>query len=542
MKQLAKISWKQILLWTVLGALFYWAFDSIQHDRLTQGGDNYQYLELAQNLIDGKCYATGFSGELRSTNWFPPGYAVWIALAKSAGYNDINALKWLNALASLLGFFFIASTGNLRKEKWSLVLVAGTLLAFNGEWLQWCNQIMSEMPFFFFTGLAIWSFNRMPSNDQQVWRSWAFFVSLISVAIAFHFRSIGITLLGAFLVSSLLDRNWIKAAGFAGGFGLLALPWILRNRALGLKGRYMDAVLSVNPWDADAGQLESSEAWIGKLTKNLYDTVFRGFPEVVMPGLPYPKEPTFWPWALGGAFLALMIWGLYKLSKVGRIFGIYALFSAVVFLLWHSGNQARYVWPLSPIIALGAIHGASDLMRRISEKVGAWPSATVQVWPLFFLSLLFVQRPTFDKYKNVQNAGHPVGFQHYLSAADSIRRIAPDTALIISRKPEIFHYHSKRASVSYPYTADSLRMLSYLVEKNPEFIIIESGMGFNQTPKFLVPFLNKHKRHGLWRTVYEFKQGEITSYILEFNNPTAKALLELWQKKEEETTLEKATE
>jgi hypothetical protein len=56
-------------------------------------------------------------------------------------------------------------------------------------------------------------------------------------------------------------------------------------------------------------------------------------------------------------------------------------------------------------------------------------------------------------------------------------------------------------------------------------------MGFNQTPKFLVPFLNKHKRHGLWRTVYEFKQGEITSYILEFNNPTAKALLELWQKK-----------
>ena len=504
---------------TALGAAF--SFSEVFFEALEFTGDNYVYLELAQNISDGKGYVTCEGETCEPSNWFPPAYSAFIAFMSAIGADSPAALKWLNLILLLGGWGLMGLALHRKGLSHATFLVAGILLATNWALLGWANRVMSEMLFWSFSALAFIAFDRLRKHFR--WKSLPFLVLILALAAAYLTRGVGIALLGGVVLGLALKRQWKLGALVILGFGLLIAPWSIRNSVHGLKGRYLKTIVTDNPWDADSGELTTTEAWLKKLKKNTYDTTVRGFIEVCAPGIPLPKEPSPRMWIFGSLFVLLCGWGMAQWKGLNWVVVGYVAASVAIFLLWHSGNGARYVWPLAPLLTLGLVTGVADLGRRVLSRIGA-SSAWV---PFLLLGLLFWSKSSYDSAQTRQKTPFTVGQLQYLALSDTLNELAAPDDFVVLRKPEITRNLADVKCVRFPFTSDSLAMMEFLVKTNPRYILIDNGTGMSQSAKFLVPFLNRHRQ--LWSMEVTKSENNITSYLLNYSSEEGEQLLNAWR-------------
>ena len=508
----------------VMAVIWYYAAGYMFMKDLNPNGDNYYYLHLMQNMWEGNGYGTSYGGEFKPSNWFPPGYPL-ILLAERwlLGYNLIS-FKWVNLLF-LLGTAWLV-WGWLKDwlGERTLPLVIGVMLLLNAGLLHFGVQLMSEVPFMFFTVLAFRFIHKL-QDVEPFWRSPYFYLALVSMALVFHIRGIGLALPAAFFVHQMLKKQWKLAVAMTLGFVLLAMPWSLRNQHHGLKGRYLETATTKNPWNPEEGSLETVEDWKEKLTKNAYDTMFRGSMEVTLPHL-YPTTQEKHIWILGAMMLSLILFGLYMLGPMGRFLIIFMAANGAIFLMWHGGNYSRYVWPLAPVLYLGLFTGILTLVRWGSERLNI---QYVSSFAFILLGLLFWNRTRLDQYHvNSQNPLNE-GFQQYIAFGDSVKGDRLKDPMVVCRKPMIFHEHSGARTSRFPFTTDSLAMLEYFVKTDPDYIIIDN-MGYNSAAKFLVPVLNKNPD-----LFYVDSEGKANSYLLRYRKEVGLAKLEQWKARAADT-------
>lgn len=499
-----------VLFWMAQAFLFFLlttTFKYLHFEDLEFTGDNYQYLQLAKNLSEGNGYGTTVAGTFTPSNWFPPAYPAMLAFLKKIGIQDTGQLKWINLLLFFIGWCALTwRLHRLRAINFFVLVTSGVLLMANAPFIAWSNKVMSEMLFFMFTALAfaVWPL----VEAKWHWKSKALPLTLLFIAGAYYTRGIGVALLAGMGLHLLVEKRWRTLAALVLGFGLLAAPWSLRNASHGLGGRYLSTMTVVNPWNDDLGKVDGTSGWITKLERNAYDTIFKGFTEVSAPGVPLPKDPTTTMWIWGVLFLALLGWGISRWKSMNWSVAGYLAASAVIFLLWHGGNGARYVYPLTPLLVLGFMTGAADLAQRVAARL----QLNARWSPLLLLALLFWMRPPMEIAHQAQANHETPGQAAFIQHSDTLRMLAAETDVIVSRKPEITSYLCDRKSVRFPFTSDSLAMLDFFVKHDPKYIIIDANTGFPQAAKFLVPFLNRHKTN--WAIVDEKKLGNTSGYLL----------------------------
>jgi len=503
----------------VIGVSWYLLGKHMFMKDLNPNGDNYYYLHLMQNMWEGNGYGTSTSGEFKPSNWFPPGYPTILLIERWLFGNNIALFKWVN-----LGFFLGTIVlvwhwvkGALRSRAAAFVVAA--LLLMNGGMWHFGTQLMSEMSFMFFTVFALWAYSNIRMTEQ-FWKSPWLYVTVLSLAISFLIRGIGVAALGAILVHTLLQKQWKPALAMLVGFVLLTYPWSARNKAMGLEGRYAETIFKKNNWNPDDGRVTTWADWKEKITTNAYDTIFKGTLDVTVPGQ-YPKARENWVWIAGGLALALILFGLFVMGPQGRVLMLFLAATGVVLLLWHGGNQSRYVWPLAPILYIGGISGALTLSAWFFKKLNMTP---VTGFAFIFLVAGFFMKSKMDLYRARALNPFNEGYKSYLSLADSVKAMRMDDAMVVCRKPMIFHYHSKANTASFPFTADSLRMLEHLVSTEPDFVILDN-MGYNSAHKYLTPFLNSNK--DMWSIETKMDPNV---YLLRWRQERAERKLEAWRK------------
>ena len=487
---------------------------------LHPNGDNYQYLHLMQSMWDGNGYSTSYGGEIEPSNWFPPGYPSLLFLERLLFGNDVIAFKWMN-LTFLLGTVLLVWSW---LKKWlndrALPLTICLVLLLNAGLWHFGAQLMSEIPFMFFTILALRSYHQL-HEKQDFWKSYHFYLLLFGVGCAYYLRGIGITIPAAFVVHSLMRKQWKFAGAVFFAFVLISAPLKIRNNVHGFEGRYAGAVLKKNIWNPDEGQLTTVSDWTEKFKKNAYDTVFRGFLEVTVP-YAYSKKPETSVWLLGGLWILLIAFGLFRLGSTGHMLIIFLAGNAAVMLMWHGGNYSRYVWPLAPILTLGLFNGIIAIIRWMSEKMNVHFSSS---FVFILLGIGAFTRPHLDLYhKTAQNPMNS-GMKKYLALADSVQNDTLENPLVVCRKPLIFHENSGARTKRFPLTSDSLVMLKFLVETSPDYIVLDN-MGYNSAHKYLTPFLNANR--DIW---YLDTDAGDHIFLLRFRGEKGRLKLAAWNQK-----------
>ena len=501
-----------------LSFIFLLAYSQIFDKKLDLNGDNFGYLNYASSILQGHGYSSPYSPDYPATNWFPPGYSCILAVLMLFVGNNIVLLKVANGLFFLGGILLFFTLIKKVTQSRPLAFSVCVLLLLNSGLLRLATILMSEIPYFFFSMLALYSLSKL-DEDVKIWKSKYFYGMLLSAVAAYYIRSVGVVLAGAIVLYWIFEKKWKIMASFIAGFSILYIPWMIRNSIHGIKGRYFDAMVSVNNWRPEEGQINTVSAFLNKMAVNFYDTVIRGFTDVLFPFTHVDDMSKSTVMILGAIILVVAFWGAWKTGRYRFLYCSYLLGNILVFLLWHSGNGSRYVWPLAPFIAFFFFYGLYMLAVFLFE---VQKKTMPKVLPFAFLAFVFFMAPTLKNMRLAAAEDYLPAYKNYFDMAKAVKKQGNKNLVIACRKAEMFYYFSGTYVTCPLSSLDDKAVIRDLVVKNVDYLVFEQ-LGYSSTIRYIYPAILKNQE--LFQPVMHLSDPD--TYLFYFDKVKAKQMLKI---------------
>jgi 4-amino-4-deoxy-L-arabinose transferase-like glycosyltransferase len=353
---------------------------STLHGGHNWGGDFSQYIIHAQNIIAQRPYGQGIM--LNNPVVYPPGYPLLIAPFLKGFGLDFKILKMLNLFfwyAALYPLFWVAA----RRVRRDIALLLVLLFAASSSFFVFKQNILSDVPFFFFVSYAIYFFyafchRKGFERRQDVIH---FILFLLVISWAFLLRSAGIVLfIAAAVYWAWVRKDVKKFLGVCLAFGaVLAVQTVWIGWHQGFFSHIWDHPL------AFAGR-------IGQRNALVFQALFWFF----CPGQTLLTESVFQPVAACLEWAAPLFYGLgayffcRQLWRREISFGFLFLGLYVALLLVWSGFESsvsgfvRYCYPIVGLFFVAVMHGLSSVCGRF------FPAQAVERHRNFSVKILLV--------------------------------------------------------------------------------------------------------------------------------------------------------
>ncbi|MEQ8572776.1 MAG: hypothetical protein RIB63_01845, partial [Fulvivirga sp.] len=245
--------------WILLGALavaFLFSSTYTFDSKLALLGDNASYYSLGKSIAQGEGYVDISKISKSPNNHYPPGYPAVISTFLIFS-ESIVAIKVLNEifLAASLWLVFLLVTKI--SESYILGFVMTLTAIFNSHLLFYSSLIMSEIPYMFFSLLAIYFYGRI-NFEGNYWKDKNWIIVVLATIMAYYVRSLGIALLAGFCLHMLLNKRFKLMGAFVGSFVIGALPWFIRGQSMG-GASYMNQLKLINPYNPGLGDASLSD-------------------------------------------------------------------------------------------------------------------------------------------------------------------------------------------------------------------------------------------------------------------------------------------
>jgi hypothetical protein len=331
------------------------------------GGDNAAYITLARSLIERGAYLELWDPAEAPHTKYPPVFPAILAVAMLLGLQPWVQLKLVvltfSAIAVAFSFLWMRA-----RRRHAAALAVGIIVAIAPGVLREGRWILSDVPFWAFTMVALWAFQTMRARDHA-----RFAVAAAATILAYFTRSAGLPLLLAALAWLAWRRRWIHAAALAGAAALPALLWGMRSRAFA-PADYVSEFWLVDPYypvlgragPADLALRLGENAW--KYASVHLPTLLTGAPSLSM--LP-----------ISALILAFAAWGWFRSAaglraapaaadRPARTAGVTEVFLPLylgLILLWPSvWSGERFLLPVLPVVLFLAAGPLVRLGRRVA--------------------------------------------------------------------------------------------------------------------------------------------------------------------------------
>lgn len=336
----------------------------------------------------------------------------------------IYFLKGINPLAlKLPGLFFYAGFliclyllfKNRVTPTESLLLIC--LFAFNPLLIQFLDQILSDVPFLFFSTVALF----LITNDDK--RNNIHFVLIgIIIFFAFFIRATGLLLLASFIILELFkiwsnrtNRSFIQQSTrnlfvVCGTFGLL---WILS--------------ILIFPNDGES-YLVQYQAFNIRTAIGFIYSYFRVFSL-------FFGNSLIWQIIYYVVFVFFLI-GVWVQRKKETLFIIFFSLWMILLITWPAWQGPRFIFPVLPIFIYLAFQGIKFILGKLPEKyIQTTQWAFYGFWSLIIGVFLF--NSIANAYMNLQNDREINGpFDSYSNEVYKyIKEETPSNSIIIFFKP-----------------------------------------------------------------------------------------------------------
>ena len=480
-------------------------------------GDNFNYYIYASSLASGQGYCDLSAPGSPATNNFPPGYPILMSPLLMLT-DSFVAQKWLNevfVLLSLLLLYF----GLMRAElPMAISFTAAVSGAFLPRLFHFSTMMMSEASFLFTSVVVLYCLIRMAEHEETWWselkKPWLY-IMLAAVIINYHIRTQGLAMIAGVILALLIRKRWAATGVTMLGFILGALPWKLRNATLGLNGnRYMDAMMQANPWRPEEGTLTVTEM-IGRFFDTLQMLLFQAIPNTVFPFFntnPDQPEYTFGIYLTGALLVALMIYGCWSTGKWRWVLLTYIAATLGLISLFSTPSGSRYITTILPLLSAVEFIGLWKLITLIPKR----PQWLDTVAAFALLLILFSCQSGMQEEHKLSQQRFPKQYKQFFAIGEQIKKKTPEGTVVCSRKPQMFYLYSDRPGVVYKFTQDDKELLTHLVEKNVDYVILDA-LGYSSTAYYLFPAIQKNPQYFAPVIHYE----DTHTYLLHFNRKKA---------------------
>lgn len=400
------------------------------------------YIMQAQSLLDGSpqefirrnTFATQESSYLIGPVAYPWGYPLLLAPVLSVFGLKILALKFVNTIFYVL--FLIAFYGLARlRLPWTWSLFVTAIFAFNPVLLQAHDLILSDIPFLFFSTLAILLIEKHLHIDEARSAASAKRVAWIAAATgaviytAFALRTNGLLLLGVLAVTQLVhvgDRKAIRR-----NLTVILLPYLTFGFLTFLQTIFLP------------GGQESHLAEYARLTPEIVKEnvlYYLGLPSGMFAGIPFGA--LFF--TMAGLFFLL---GLPAYPRRNAALVTYILLTLGLYISWPERQGVRFLFPILPLILLIAAVGWLFVLEKFpagSSPIVRW-TAMGLAGALVILSLAVSTRLAWVNLQNgrtINGPFDPVSAEMF----EFVRAQTPPESVVIFFKPRALRLLTDRDS------------------------------------------------------------------------------------------------
>ncbi|HUF51129.1 MAG TPA: hypothetical protein VMN60_09865 [Longimicrobiales bacterium] len=411
------------------------------------GGDNAAYITLAQSLLDHGTYTELWDPATPAHTKYPPAFPAMLAVALAIGLEPWVRLKLVMVALSVTAVAFSFLWIRARRRA-VLALGVGVLLAIAPGVLREGRWILSDVPFWACTMVALWAFERLRPDD---WRRFA--VAAAAVLLAYFTRSAGLPLLIAALGWLAWRKHWKQVTALALIVGIPALLWWLRARAHAPAG-YAAEFWLVDPYAPALGRIGIADLF-QRIVDNDWKYMSVHLPILLTGGT-----------AAGVVLLSIVTFllalaGWIRRVRAPRVADVFLpLYIGLIFVWPDVWSGERFLLPALPLLLYFAgdtlVRGARRLVPRYTFASGAGALAL----------LIAVALPGIAEAARVGRACtalYGAGVRYpclgavwtdFFELAELTPEALPEGAVVLSRKPRLYYALGGNRSSIYPFTPE----------------------------------------------------------------------------------------
>ena len=443
---------------------------------LSLTGDNAQFINLGRSLAEGYGLSETIEGEPIPHTKYPFGFPILLAIVHILFPANLIALK---SLVVVLYAISIPLTYLLIRRFASAPIALGVsaLCLASPLLLDYSHQVMSEIPFFLFSFIALILLHR--AQESSTLSTLA--LAIIAIIAAYYIRSAGIILVGTGIIFFALHKKWKETGLIAIGSFLLALPWQIRNAALG-GTPYIEQLLSVNPYRPEEGTLTFTTL-IERILANLELYGLKIIPYILLPS---SIDANYF---VGLFFSCLILYALIVGLIKRHLLIVYLTCYLGLYILWPDmWSDTRFLVPAIPILFYAILTSMDELLQLLARALKKTASRTGAV--LFFLFLLGSN--IFETNELAKHIGQlPPQWGNYFTAAEWIKNNTDSDVKIACRKPYLMNAIANRKATGYAWKTPD-EVIAEFEQKNIGIVVVDQ-IGFRSTPEFLVPAIQAHE-------------------------------------------------
>lgn len=427
--------------------LAFLTFDPTPHT----GGDNGAYITLGRSLVESGTYTERWDPAEPPHTKYPPVFPLVLGLGMALGLQPWAQLKLLviGLSATAVAFTFLWLRARHRA---ALALGVSALVAVAPGVLREGRWLLSDVPFFAFTMIAVWAFDRLRQRPQA---QRALVAATTATLLAYFTRSAGLPLVVAGLGWLAWRRRWVQFAGLGGAVGVPALLWWLRSRAFGTSG-YVSEFWLVDPYYPMLGTIGVSDA-VQRISDNIVKYVSIHLP-VLVAGRP-------------GALLTLLGALVFLLAAAGWLARMKRASVAELFLPLYLGlilvwpavwSGERFLLPALPFL----LYYAGEAVVRMGNRFRPGGGFALAAGGAALLLVLALPGLAAAVRHGTECTGRYFGGERYpclpsflyddfFDAAEVAGQALPDGAVVMNRKPRLFHVLADGVqAINYPMSED----------------------------------------------------------------------------------------
>ncbi len=485
-------------------------------------GDNFYYYIYASSLASGQGYCDLSAPGAPPTSTWPPGYALMMTPLRLIT-DSVVAQKWLNEIFVLLSLILLYFTLMRTGLPMSLAFISAFAGAFIPRLLHFSTMMMSESAYLVTSVCVIYCLVRM-SECEETWyaelkKPWLYLM-IVALVLNYHVRTQGLALIGAVGLALLIRKRWGALLTTVGGVLIGSLPWMIRNKVLGLNGgRYIDQMMMANAFRPEEGTIGLGD-FISRFFDNVRMLLFNAVPCSVTPFFnlnPDAPHYSFGIYVIGAIMVGIMLFGCWHMGKLRWVMIGYFAASIALIASFSSPSGNRYLTGLLPLLTLTLFIGlwkGLSLLVQLKWKEKSFPALILGLLILFAI-------PGLKAEHQQAQMKYPVPYRQFFQAAKDLKKIAPKGAVVASRKPQMFWLYSGLPGRVYKFSLEPQEVIQHLIDNNVDYVILDA-LGYSSTYRYLLPAVQAYPYYFPVIKHYEASH----TYVLEFKREAAQQTME----------------
>jgi len=419
------------------------------------GDDFAMYIRHAMNIADGLPYdQTGYIPNPRNIIApvaYPPIFPLLLApVYKVWGFN-LTAMKVELILFFLLSLWTIFLA--LRRElEWPYLIAILVLTGFNPWVWQFKEQILSDIPYLFFTYLGIYLIHKAYGTKRDVSGQILYgFLTGIAIYLSYGARTVGVVLLLALIIYDLLKNRRPSVYMVSTAVMAFALIYIqkIAMRSDATAG-YADQIVAKDT--SLIYRLEDMAYHCWFLLQSLNEYLNNGYSKLFRWGV--------FAFILITAAAAYLI-RARKISKI-TILEIFLLIYLAPLIIMPIGLEARYLLPLIPLILLYTFTSVQAVSRRFGKETLAFAAVTC-----VFLATYLGRYSRLD----LKSLHEGVGKAESQQLFEYVKRETTENDVLLFRKPRALNLFTGRTGAVWHKEPDDGKLWEYFGKIHAAYLI-----------------------------------------------------------------------